>query len=222
MTMHSNIFGYQYSWRDFADSKQGRIFTDNNKEDGEVHALVVPAVVGGGTVTFAAIPSGTAAVIDYSPLGDFNFTLYQEKPVHQVNKVFGMQDIIIGVKEFDRRYIIKSNNELVTKDILADANVRELIITEDAADLRIMSPDSVFDPRWVVRPDHAIIAYHRNALMDKYDQLEAVYQLLNTLVAQLQELGHALDATGAAAKSQHEPSESEAPRKLHSPLLDRK
>jgi hypothetical protein len=222
MTMHSNIFGYQYSWRDFADSKNGKVYTDNNKEDGEVHAVVVPAAAGGGTITFAAIPSGTAAVIDYAPLGDFNFTLYQEKPMHQVNKVFGMQDIVIGVKDFDRRYIIKSNNELATKELLSDADLRELIVMEDAADLRVLLPDSVFDPRWIVRPDHAVIAYHRNALMDKYDQLEAVYRLLNGLVVQLQQMGLAYDGSSLAAKSQHEPNEREAPRKLHSPLLDRK
>ena len=221
MTMHSNIFGYQYSWRDFADSKQGQIFTNDNKEDGEVNAVVVPASAGGGTVTFTAISSGTAAVIDYAPLGDYNFTLYQEKPMHHLNKVFGMQDIVIGVKEFDRRYIIKSNNESATKSLLTDPDIRELIITQDAADLRVLAPDSVFDPRWVVRHDHAVIAYHRNALMDKFDQLEAVYRMLTGLVVQLQHLGFAHDAASAAVKSQHEPDEREAPRKLHSPLLDR-
>jgi len=220
MKMHSNMFGFEYSWRDFADSKGGRIFTENNTEDGDILALVVPAIAGGGTVTFTPVSSGTAAVIDFGPLSDFNFTLYREKPLHQVNKVLGMQDIVIGDPEFDRRYIIKSNNEGYLKELLSNFNVRELIITEDAVDLRILPPDSVFDPRWQVRIDHALIAYHRDAMIDKYDQLESVYKLLNGLVAQLQEMSLSSDGT-VPIKAEHEPNENEAPRRLHSPLLDR-
>lgn len=221
MKMHSNMFGFEYSWRDFSDSKKGQVFTEQKNGDGEILSLVVPAAAGGGTVTFTPMPSGTSAVIDFAPVADFNFTLYQEKPVHQVNKVFGMQDIVIGVKDFDRRYIIKSNDELATRQLLSDANLRELIIVEDAADLRVLPPDSVFDPRWVVRPEHAVIAYSRNALVDKYDQLEAVYRLLNTIVMQLQQLSLAHDGAVNVGRSQHEPNEQAAPRKLHSPLLDR-
>jgi hypothetical protein len=58
--------------------------------------------------------------------------------------------------------------------------------------------------------------------MDKYDQLESVYKLLNGIVVQLQQMGLAFDGSAPGAKSQHEPDEREAPRKLHSPLLDRK
>jgi hypothetical protein len=221
MKMHSNMFGYEYSWNDFADSKQGQIFKENNKEDGEILSLVVPAAAGGGTITFTPVSSGTAAVIDFGPITDFSFTLYQEKPMHQLNKAFGMQDIVIGIKEFDRRYIIKSNNEKGLKQLLSDANLRELIIIEDAADLRILPPDSVFDPRWVIRPEHAVVVYHRSASIDKYDQLDSVYRLLNGIVQQMQQMSLAHDGSMPSGKSQHEPNEREAPRKLHSPLLDR-
>jgi hypothetical protein len=222
MKMHSNMFGYEYSWRDFADSKQGQIFAEHDNGEGEIQSLVVPATVGGGTVTFTPMSNGTSAIIDYASVADFNFTLYQEKPMHQLNKALGMQDIVIGVKEFDRRYIIKSNDESSTKQLLANADLRELIIVQDAADLRVLPPDSVFDPRWVIRPDHAAIVYSRNALLDKYDQLEEVFKLLNAIVHQLQQQSLAHDGSVSVGKSQHQPDEREAPRKLHSPLLDRK
>lgn len=221
MKMHSNMFGFEYSWRDFADSKGGRVYTDSNKEDGEIISLVVPAAAGGGTVSYTPMPFGTAVVLDFPPLGDYTFTLYREKPIHQVNKVFGMQDIVIGNKEFDRRYIIKSTSEPATKELLAEPVLRELIITGDTADLRIMPPDSVFDPRWVIRPECAVVAYHREALIDKYDQLDSVYRLLNAVAARLQTMGLAFSGDLRAKASQHEPNESAAPRKLHSPLLDR-
>jgi hypothetical protein len=218
--MHSNMFGFEYSWRDFADSKGGRIYTENNKEDGEILSLVVPAAAGGGTVTFTPMSFGTAAVVDFAALGDYHVTIYQEKPMHSLNKVFGMQDIVIGIREFDRRYVIKSNSEPATKDLLSDAQLRELIIAQDTADLRILPPDSVFDPRWSIRPDCAVVAYHREALIDKYDQLESIHRMLGGIVLHLQRMGLA-HSGDLPAKSQHEPNEREAPRKLHSPLLDR-
>jgi hypothetical protein len=44
-----------------------------------------------------------------------------------LNKYFGMQDVIIGKEKFDKEYIIKTNNDDLTKTILTDKICDELL-----------------------------------------------------------------------------------------------
>lgn len=186
MSLHSNMFGWDYVWRDFADSRGGEIVGDKRGSEGEILAIVVPAE-NGAKVTFTPTSSGTAAVIDYKATDDFAFNLYREKPLDGVSKMFGMQDIVVGAREFDSHYIIKANNESVLKQIL-DPKVRDLIMLEDTADLRNLPSNAEFDPRWVIAPGHSAICYNRLAMIDKHDQLKSVYDLLCSIARHLMRL----------------------------------
>ena len=48
----------------------------------------------------------------YVPLNskdDFRFEIYNNGIIRTIEKIFGAQDIEIGIKEFDKRFILKSN-----------------------------------------------------------------------------------------------------------------
>jgi len=215
------MFGWDYVWRDFADGRKGEVVTEDNKPDGDIHAIVVP-IGSGAVLTFTPTSSGTSAVVDFEATSDFIFSLYREKPLHQISKAFGMQDIVLGAKDFDSHFIVKSNNEAVLRQIMIDAKLRDLILQEETEDLRILPAGAGFDPRWVVRANHSVIAYSRPVLIDKLDHMNNVCELLCGIASHLERL--ALSANGArpnggtfeANEDQH------TSRKLHSPLLDRK
>src|SRR5438270_10532687 len=49
--------------------------------------------------------------------GDFRLVVYNENLIADVGKFFGMQDVIIGYPEFDKKVIIKTNDPERTKQV---------------------------------------------------------------------------------------------------------
>ncbi len=61
-----------------------------------------------------------------NPAG-YKLDIYEEGIISKLNKYFGMQDVVIGKPKFDKEYIIKTNNEDLTKRILTDKICDELL-----------------------------------------------------------------------------------------------
>ncbi|MCW3109070.1 MAG: hypothetical protein JWQ09_3576, partial [Segetibacter sp.] len=57
-------------------------------------------------------------------LTDFRFAIHEEHFTDEIGKFFGMQDVVIGYEEFDKRLIIKTNDQAKAREIFADASVR--------------------------------------------------------------------------------------------------
>lgn len=221
MKLHTNIFGWDYVWREFAQSRGGEVVNEGNRTDGEVTALIVPSGSGEASVTFTPVPSGCTAVIHFQPVTDFMFSLYTERPLHQINKAFGMQDIVIGAKDFDAKFIIKSNQEAALRQIFLDASLRDLILNEETCDLRILTPDAGYDPRWIVAPGHSVVAFARASLMDKYEQLDNVYEILCRIAGHMERLRLGHTNRSIVLEPEAESANKPVSGKLHSPLLDR-
>ena len=58
---------------------------------------------------------------------DFHFAIHKKNLLDDVGKFFGMQDVIIGDKDFDDAFIIKTTDEKRIKEILADANTKNIL-----------------------------------------------------------------------------------------------
>lgn len=58
---------------------------------------------------------------------DFRFAIYPQGVIEEVGKFFGMQDVILGYKEFDDKFIIKTNYETKVQQLFADEKVRNLL-----------------------------------------------------------------------------------------------
>jgi hypothetical protein len=65
-----------------------------------------------------------------NPFG-FKLDIYEEGLFSKIYKVFGMQDIIIGNDKFDKEYIVKSNNEKITTEVLTEPICDELLYMAD-------------------------------------------------------------------------------------------
>jgi len=61
---------------------------------------------------------------------NFNIEIYPEDFFEKVSKAFGMQEIEVGNKAFDDRFIIKSSNPEITIQLL-DKKVQEYMITSN-------------------------------------------------------------------------------------------
>jgi hypothetical protein len=59
----------------------------------------------------------------------FRFAIHEEHFTDEIGKFFGMQDVVIGYDEFDKKFIIKTNSLDKVKEIFEDSTVRSVIQT---------------------------------------------------------------------------------------------
>jgi hypothetical protein len=57
----------------------------------------------------------------------YKLSIYEEGPIGTLGKYLGMQDVVIGHSKFDKEYIVKTNNEYITKQILTEQICDELV-----------------------------------------------------------------------------------------------
>lgn len=73
------------------------------------------------------ITVNTAIEIQINNPSAYRLDIYEEGLISRLNKYFGMQDVVIGKDKFDKEFIIKTNDEELTKKILTDKICNELL-----------------------------------------------------------------------------------------------
>lgn len=78
----------------------------------------------------------TRVLIPFRSSSDFKFHIYKDEFVFKIAKIFGFQDVKIGKESFDKKFIIKTNNEQKLKNIFCDNHLLEQI--ESFEDLSLL------------------------------------------------------------------------------------
>lgn len=105
----------------------------------------VVARAGHATVTLDtySIPSGDSSTTYTrirAPLQNrdgFQFRVFREGLVGKIDKALGMQDLEIGIPEFDDVFVVQANDETKVRALLSNAKTRELIQGEPGLHIRI-------------------------------------------------------------------------------------
>ncbi|MGV3460116.1 MAG: hypothetical protein ACO1N9_06645 [Flavobacterium sp.] len=84
-----------------------------------------------------------AAKTVFTSHDDFRFEVYETNLLNKIGKLFGMQDIKTGIPDFDKKFIIKSNNEIKIKELLNDSVVRNVIGNIKGITVEITNQDGV-------------------------------------------------------------------------------
>lgn len=72
---------------------------------------------------------------------DFRFVLHDEDFIDKVGKFFGMEDVLIGYEEFDKKLVVKTNDIERVKKIFADPETRKIFVTLGSFNLHIAHYD---------------------------------------------------------------------------------
>lgn len=88
--------------------------------------LVIDIDMGGGFESGSAITSFTAPV---ALVHDFRFALHHQGLIDSAGKFFGMEDVVIGYKDFDDALVVKTNDRERTRRIFSDEEVRKIFQT---------------------------------------------------------------------------------------------
>lgn len=221
MKFHSNMFGWDYIWRNFADSKGGEVITTTNDQIALMH---IPVAGTDAHITIAPHSlkgkqhgQGTSAILHYSPSEHFVFAIRIEKGLDQIGKAVGLQDIQLGDQDFDHRFLIQGTDEAKVQNLFADMKLRDLILENGIAEMRLLTnaADLPAEHR-VPSGKHAVVCCH-NHTIDKFEQLEALFDIMTLVVHRLS----SMPAIAGADEEQVEaPVEEKESNRLHSPLLD--
>lgn len=109
----------------------------------------------------------------------FRFKVYSKGIFSDIGKMMGMQDIQIGVDDFDEKYIIKGNDEEKVKALIINKDLRALINGQPKISLEIKDKDGAFNK---VPEGVDIIYFNEAGVIKDVERLKQLFLLFaNTL-----------------------------------------
>jgi len=87
----------------------------------------------------------TRIIVPISLKDNFRFEIYPEELIRKIEKIFGVQDIEIGYPEFDKAFIVKSNNEFKIKSLLRNANIRNLLLEQKNLNIQLSNQNGIWE-----------------------------------------------------------------------------
>ena len=117
------MYGWKHVWLEFADEFQGTVNDPNPDSSHTGMSIMVPIKNTPLVLVFTSDPDkkgnngNTLVEANFSGDGSFKFALHPQKHLGAFTKLFGMQDIIIGNKDFDPRFVIKGSDVSKVRDL---------------------------------------------------------------------------------------------------------
>src|SRR5437016_2174322 len=98
------------------------------------------------------VSTGKSAVIftriraPYVNRDGLRFTVYRKSLFTALGKFMGMQDIAIGEPAFDEAFVIKANDAAQVRALLADPELRELLLRQESISFSVKDDEGIFGP----------------------------------------------------------------------------
>ncbi len=227
MKFHSDLFGWEYVWRNFADEKKGKVLTDSGEDEGKLIALSVPLedtslrIVYSPESRYGKKGASNSVLVCYPPADDFAFSIFQEKDHHKIGKAMGMQDLQVQDALFDSKFMIQGTDPQKIQELFLDVQMRELILLQPPTLLHIETKAAQTYPKLRI-PEHAnAVVYHYDGVMDKLHHLQNAYDIVFSVLQQLGAIGAISGVTASGATEVAEVETQTTSKRLRSPLLDR-
>jgi len=230
MKFHSDLFGWEYVWRNFADLKGGTVMTETAAEDSPLVSMTVSVPLGnaGKVATLLIAPSahhgkkstGIKIVGPFEALDDFVFRIFPEKFGHQFVKVVGMQDIKVNDHLFDSKFMIQANHPTRVVDLFSDINLREQVLLQPPSNLAIETKTAKSNDKNAVPTRYHAVVYQHDGAIDKLHQLEAALTVVSSILEHVL-IPYEGQTVQAEASVISEDGYSTPSKRLRSPLLDR-
>ncbi|WP_341907063.1 hypothetical protein [Fluviicola taffensis] len=191
-----SIFGKNYEsvWRKFANENNGSyvVGIGHHYDSVEIaysnHQIIFDQytlyqVVGHSSYT----RDYTRVRLEFRSPDNLQFRLTKQYLVDVIGKVFGAQDIQIGDKSFDWRFLVKGNDEFKVQTLFSNELVKRLILAHDDIHLQLMDQEGVFDEP--IQEGCSMLYYLSETVVKNIDQLYALLELYKAVIDQLTKLG---------------------------------
>ncbi|MBS1992889.1 MAG: hypothetical protein JSS86_01915 [Cyanobacteria bacterium SZAS LIN-2] len=230
MKFHSDLFGWEYVWRNFADAKGGTINTESAAEDSPLVSMTISVPLGetGKTATLLIAPAsqhgkkstGIKVVAPFEPVDDFVFCIFPENLGHQISKAVGMQDIKVMDQLFDSKFIIQGNHPARVCDLFDNVNLRELVLLQPPSRLSIETKSVKGEDKKAAPSKYHAVSYQHDGVVDKLHQLETAIEIVASVLQHVLSPYEEQTARPVAVEEEIDGATTQGKR-LRSPLLDR-
>lgn len=121
----------------------------------------------------------------------FVFEIYRESIFSPLGRMLGMQDVEIGDPAFDDNFVIKTNDEVKVRALLASGEIRSLLHAQPDVQFAIREDEGWFGADFPDGVDELYFDAH--GLITDVEQLRSVYLLFAEVLDQLCRIGSAYD-----------------------------
>lgn len=119
----------------------------------------------------------------------FRFAAYNQGLLQEIGKLFGMQDIQSGDKDFDKQFILKGNDEAKVKKLFSSAKIRELISQQGQIHLELRDDEGWFGPDFPEDTDE--LYCHIAGELRHEEKLKNLFYLFSEVLSELELNGEA-------------------------------
>jgi hypothetical protein len=89
----------------------------------------------------------TRVIVHFISVDNFKFEIYRNSFVRKIKELFGAQDVKIGRADFDKAFVIKSNNEFKIKSLLQNQEIRRLIEFQKEVNILISDQKGIWEEK---------------------------------------------------------------------------
>lgn len=123
----------------------------------------------------------------FKNLESFYFKIYRKGLFSDLGKLLGMQDISVEYSEFDKDFIIKSNNEDLVKQLFSSEKIRELIESQPAINLEIKDDEGYFANHFPYGVDE--LYFTVVGVIKDIERLKELFELFSEVLKELYNKG---------------------------------
>jgi hypothetical protein len=120
------------------------------------------------------------------------FNIYQENFLSSIGKFFGSQDIQLGDRNFDDKFMIKGNNEYQIKKLLRDSKLKELFKNQPRLHIKIMDNEGWFGQSYPENVD--VLYFSCVGIMKEKRALHNLFKLFTAILDRLVEIDSAYES----------------------------
>ncbi len=125
----------------------------------------------------------TRVVVPYESIDNFRFEIYKSGFIRNIEKFFGVQDVELGIPKFDKKFIIKSNNEFKIKNLLQNLEIRNLIESLKDVNIETSNKKGIWEQE-LPEKQFELSFYVLNEIKNT-SELKELLKLLKLLIDQL-------------------------------------
>ena len=198
MAFLQNLFGpsTQEIWRQLCAEIGAQYVEGGFWKGDKVQATHGPWTITLDTYTVSTGKSSIVYTRMRAPFADteeFRFTVYRKGIFSDAGKWFGMQDIEIGDEDFDRDFILKSNQEQKLRELLGSTKIRELISQQPQIYFAVKDDEGFFGSSFPGGVDE--LYFQVVGIVKDVERLKLLYALFAETLDQLCRIGSAKEDT---------------------------
>ncbi len=182
-----------HTWQNFANEVGGDFTAQHDGKEDQVNIsyknlnILIDTYIHYRTVDLTTITQHyTRAIVHYIPKEELKFRIMEQGIYDNITKLFGAQDIRIGNKSFDRRFMIKGTDPAKITILFNNPIVQEIMSKFENLHLQIFDDEGIFYEK--IEPNHHMLYFLSEDKIKSEQQLKELLELYKKLIDEMTKL----------------------------------